>query len=136
MELKSIYVLLVLSMCTVLSGVQNSKLMDRLNKLEMTIFDENLCQNCTMEERIRYLELILKKLSIVNSADQSVNWSNNFAFALASAIMSFGFNLTVAVLRICYTNRVNRKFKRWEESEEQKFFRKLERMQFPPTADY
>ena len=50
--------------------------------------------------------------------------------------MSFSFNLTVAVLRICYTNRVNRKFKRWEESEELKFLRKLERMQFPSAADY
>ena len=61
------------------------------------------------------------KILAMNSADQSVNRSNNFAFTLASAITSFGFNLTVAVLGICYTNRVNRKFKRWEESEELKF---------------
>ena len=76
------------------------------------------------------------KISAMDSADQCVNWSNNFAFALASTVTSFGFNLTVSVLRICYTNRVNRKFKRWEESEELKFLRKLERMQFPPAADY
>ena len=72
----------------------------------------------------------------MTSVGQSVNWSNNFAFGLAGAIMSFGFNLTVTVLRICYTNRINKRFKRWEESEELKFLRKLERMQFPPTADY
>ena len=76
------------------------------------------------------------KISAMDLADQSVNWSNNFAFALASTITSFGFNLTVAVLRICYTNRVNRKFKSWEESEELKLLRKLERMQFSPAADY
>ena len=75
------------------------------------------------------------KISAMNSADQSVNRSNNFAFTLASAITSFCFNLTVVVLGICYTNRVN-KFKRWEESEELKFLRKLERMQFPLAADY
>ena len=76
------------------------------------------------------------KISAMNFADQSINWSNNFPFALASAITSFGFNLTVAVLGICYTNRVNRKFKSWEESEELKLLRKLERMQFSPAADY
>ena len=68
------------------------------------------------------------RILAMNSAGQSVNWSNNFAFALGSTIMSFGFILTVAVLRICYTNRVNRKFKSWEELEELKFVRKLERM--------
>ena len=44
--------------------------------------------------------------------------------------------MAVAVFGIWYTNKVNRKFKIWEESEELKFLRKLERMQFPPTADY
>ena len=43
---------------------------------------------------------------------QSVNWSNNFAFGLASAITSFGFNLVVAVLGICYTNQINKKIQK------------------------
>ena len=105
-------------------------------KLELNTFGENLCQNCTVVQRIKYLAIVLKKLLAMTSVGQSVNWSNNFAFGLAGAIMSFGFNLTVTVLRICYTNRINKRFKRWEESEELKFLRKLERMQFPPTADY
>ena len=61
------------------------------------------------------------KILAMNSACQSVNWSNYFAFGLAGAITNFGFNLIVAVLRIWYTNKVNRKFKKWEESEELKF---------------
>ena len=82
------------------------------------------------------MELVLKKTLGQNLACQSVNWPSNFAFSLASAVTNFGFNVAVAVFGIWYTNKVNRKFKIWEESEELKFLRKLERMQFPPTADY
>ena len=130
------YLLLVSFICVVPSNTQNSELIDKVDKLELSIFGKNPCQNCMVEQRIKYLELVLMKISAMNSTDQSVNWSNNFAFGLASTITSFSFNLTVAVLEICYTNRVNRKFKRWEESEELKFLRKMERMQFPPAADY
>ena len=80
------------------------------------------------------MELVLKKTLSQNSVCQSVNWPSNFAFSLASAVTNFGFN--VAVFGIWYTNKVNRKFKIWEESEELKFLRKLERMQFPPAVDY
>ena len=69
-------------------------------------------------------------------ACQSVSWPNNFPFSLASTVTNFGFNVAVAVFGIWYRNKVNRKFKIWEELEELKFLRKLERMQFPPTADY
>ena len=82
------------------------------------------------------MELVLKKTSEQDSACQSVNWPNNFAFSLASTVTNFVFNVAVALFRIWYTNKVNRKFKIWEELEELKFLRKLERMQFPPTADY
>ena len=81
------------------------------------------------------MELILKKTPGQNLACQSVNWPNNFAFSLARAITNFGFNVIVAVFGIWYTNKVNKKFKIWE-SEELKFLRRLERMQFPPAADY
>ena len=82
------------------------------------------------------MELVLKKTLGQNLACQSVNWPNNFAFSLASTVTNFGFNVAVAVFGIWYTNKVNRKFKIWEESEELKFLRKLERMQFPPAVDY
>ena len=82
------------------------------------------------------MELVSKKTPGQNSACQSVNWPSNFAFSLASAITNFGFNVAVAVFGIWYTNKVNRKFKIWEESEELKFLRKLKRMQFPPAVDY
>ena len=104
MELIIVYVLLVQSSCAVLSGAQNPKLMDKVENLEKAIFKENPCLNCTLEVRIEYLELFLKKFSTMDLVDQSVNWSNNFAFGLASAITSFSFNLLVAVLGICYTN--------------------------------
>ena len=136
MELIIVYILLVQSLCVVLSGIQNSKLMDKVENLEKAILKENPCLNCTLEVRIEYLELFLKKFSTMDLVDQSVNWSNNFAFGLASTITSFGFNLVVAVLGICYTNQINRKFKRWEESEELRFLQKLEKMQFPPPANY
>ena len=74
-----------------------------------------------VEQRLKYLEIVLKKISAMNLVGQSINWSNNFAFGLAGTIMSFGFNLAVTVLRICYTNRINKKFKIWEESEELNF---------------
>ena len=136
MELIIVYILLVQSLCAVLSSTQNSKSMDKVENLEKAIFKETPCLNCTLEVKIEYLELFVKKFLTMDSVDQSVNWSNNFAFGLASAITSFGFNLVVAVLGLCYTNQINRKFKEWEESEELRFLQKLERMQFPPTANY
>ena len=119
-------------MCVVGSDTQNSELLEKIEKLELSTFGENPCQNCMVEQRVKYLDIVLKKISV----GQSINWSNNFTFGLASAITSFGFNLAVTVLRIYYPNRINKKFKIWEESEELKFLRKLERIQFPPTADY
>ena len=137
MEFGNAYLLLAFTViCVVSSSAQNSELVDKIDQLELSVFGKNPCQNCTVEQQIKYLELVLMNILAMDLADQSVNWSNNFAFSLASAVMSFSFNLTVAVLGICYTNRVNRKFKRWEESEELKFLRQLERMQFPLTADY
>ena len=89
-----------------------------------------------VELQVKYLELVLKKTLDQNLACQSVNWPSNFAFSLASAVTNFGFNVAVAVFGIWYTNKVNKKFKIWEELEEMKFLRKLERMQFPPAVDY
>ena len=112
-------------MCVVASDAQNSKLLEKIEKLELSTFSKNPCQNCMVEQRVKYLEIVLKKILAINLMGQSVNWSNNFAFCLASAITYFGFNLAVTVLRIYYTNRINKKFKIWEE-----------RMQFPPAANY
>ena len=122
--------------CVVSSNTQNLELADKIDKLEVIVFGENPCQNCTVELQVKYLELVLMKTLGENSACQPVNWPNNFAFSLASVVTNFGFNVAVSVFGIWYTNKVNRKFKIWEESEELKFLRKLERMQFPPTADY
>ena len=122
MEFRNAYLLLIFTViCAVPSSAQNLELVDKIDKLELSVFGKNPCQNCMVEQQIKYFELVSMKISAMNLADQFVNWSNNFAFALASRIMSFSFNLTVAVLGICYTNRVNRKFKIWEESEELKF---------------
>ena len=73
-----------------------------------------------LEVRLKHLELLVEKLLAMNSADLSVNWLNNFAFGLASAVTSFGFNLVVALLGICYTYHINKKFKNWERVEEQR----------------
>ena len=121
MELIIVYILLVQSFCVVLSDAPNLKLMDRVEILEKAILKENPCLNCMLEVRIEYLELFVKTFLTIDLVDQSVNWSNNFAFGLAGTITSFSFNLVVAVLGICYTNQINRKFKRWEESEELRF---------------
>ena len=121
MESIIVYILLVQSFCVVLSDAPNSKLMDRIEILEKAILRENPCLNCMLEVRIEYLELFVKKFLTMDLVDQSVNWSNNFAFGLASAITSFSFNLAVAVFGICYTNQINRNFKRWEELEKLRF---------------
>ena len=74
--------------CVVPSSAQNLELVDKIDKLELSVFGKNPCQNCMVEQQIKYLELVLMKISAMDLADQSVNWSNNFAFALASRIMS------------------------------------------------
>ena len=51
------YILLVQSLCAVLSKAPNSKLMDRVEILEKAILKKNLYLNCTLEVRIEYLEL-------------------------------------------------------------------------------
>ena len=120
--------------CIVSSNTNNSELLDNTNKMELSVFGKNPCQNCMVQLWVKYLKLVLKKTSGQNLAYQSVNGPSNFAFSLVSAVTNFGFN--VAVFGIWYTNKVNRKFKIWEESEELKFLRKLERMQSPPAVDY
>ena len=129
--------LLIIStvICIVSSNTQNLDLLDNINKTEFSLFGENPCQNCMVELQVKYLELVLKKTSGQDLAYQSVNWPNNFAFSLASAVTNFVFNVAVALFGILYTNKVNRKFKIWEESEELKLLRKLEKMQFPPVWD-
>ena len=122
--------------CVFASNVQNSELLEKIEKLELSTFGKNPCQNCMVEQRVKYLDIVLKKILTINSVGQSANWSNNFALGLASTITYFGLNLAVTVLGIYYTNRINKKFKIWEELEELKLLRKLERMQFPPNADY
>ena len=89
-----------------------------------------------LEVRLRHLELLVEKLLAMNLADQSVNWLNNFAFGLASAVTGFGFNLVVALFGIYYTYCINKKFKNWERAEELRYQCRLERMQFPLTADH
>ena len=86
-----------------------------------------------LEVRIRHLELLVEKLLAMNSADLSVNY---FTFGLASAVTGFGFNLVVALLIICYTHHLNKRFKNWERVEELRYRCSLERMQFPLTVDH
>ena len=125
MEFMIIYLLLVQLFYMVSSDPPNSKL-----------YENSLCQNCTLEVRLRHLELLVEKLLAMNSADQSVNWLNNFAFGLASAVTGFGFNLVVALFGIYYTYRINKKFKNLERVEELRYQCRLERMQFPLAADH
>ena len=107
--------------CIVSSNMQNSELLDNINKMELSVFGKNPCQNCTVKLQVKYLELVLKKTSGQDLACQSVNWPNNFAFSLASTVTNFIFNVAVALFRIWYINKVKRKFKIWEESEELNF---------------
>ena len=116
-------------------GTQNSKLESEIKDLEMLVFWEIPCQNCTLDMRIKYLRLTLGKVLTADPLDCSDNWSQKFVFGLAGQVITFIFNVTIAVLRIYLSFWINKKFKRWEESEEIKLLCKLERMQFPPTAD-
>ena len=68
-----VYILLVQSFCVVFSNAPNSKLMDRVEILEKAILKENPCLNCTLEVRIEYLELFVKKFLTMDLVDQSVN---------------------------------------------------------------
>ena len=115
MEFMIIYMLLVQLFYVVSSDTPNSKLKNTVTVLEKAILKESPCLNCTLEVRIRYLELFAEKFSAVDLADQSMNWSNKFAFGLASAVTAFGFNLVVAVFGICYTHQSNKKFKKMGE---------------------
>ena len=125
----------VLPLCLALSSTQNSKLESEIKDLEMLVFQEIPCQNCTLDMRIKYLRLTLGKVLTADPLDCSGNWSQKFVFGLAGQVITFVFNVTIAVLGIYLSFQINKKFKRWEESEEIKLLCKLERMQFPPTAD-
>ena len=126
----------LLAICKCSSGNQNSKLLEHVTSLEMKVFGDSPCQNCMLNQRVEYLERVLESILAKDLVSQFVNWLNHFGFTLASAVTNFGFSLMVAVLRICYQFRTNKKFKKWEELEEIKFLHRLERMQFPPTTDY
>ena len=128
--------IVLLATCESSSGDQMSKLLECVISLEMKVFGHSPCQNCTLSQRVEYLERVLESILAKDSVNQLVNWPNHFGLALASVVTNFGFSIMVAVLRICYKFRTNKKFKKWEESEEIKFLCRLERMQFPPAADY
>ena len=130
-----VLLLFTVSLCTTYSDDQNSKLKSEINDLEMLVFWEIPCTNCSLDMQIKYLRLTLDKVLTTNSPDRSGNWSQKFVLGLAGQITGFVFNVILAVLGIYLSFRINKKFKKWEESEEIKFLRKLERMQFPPTAD-
>ena len=130
------FIMLVLLLCLALSGTQNSKLKLEIEDLEMLVFREIPCQNCMLDMRIKYLKLTLGKVLATDTLDCSDNWSKKFVFGLAGQVITFTFNVTIAVLRIYLSFQINKKFKKWEESEELKLLCKLERMQFPPTADF
>ena len=126
---------IVLPLCLALSSAQNSKLESEIKDLEMLVFREIPCQNCMLDMRIKYLRLTLDKVLTTDPLDCSGNWSQKFVLGLAGQVITFVFNVTIAVLGIYLSFQINKKFKRWEESEEIKLLRKLERMQFPPAAD-
>ena len=128
--------IIVLLLCLTLSSAQNSKLKLEIEDLEMLVFWEIPCQNCTLDMRIKYLRLTLGKVLAKDTSDHSDNWSKKFVFGLAGQVITFTFNVTIAVLRIYLSFWINKKFKKWEELEELKLLHKLERMQFPPTADF
>ena len=130
-----ILLFIVLPLCLALSDDQNSKLESEIKDLEILVFREIPCQNCTLDMRIKYLRLTLDKVLTADPLDHSGNWSQKFVFGLAGQVITFVFNVTIAVLRIYLSFQINKKFKRWEELEEIKLLRKLERMQFPPAAD-
>ena len=127
-----ILLLVILPLCTALSNDQNSKLESEIKDLEMLVFWEIPCQNCTLDMRIKYLRLTLDKVLTADSSDHSGNWSQKFVLGLAGQITGFVFNVIIAVLGIYLSFQINKKFKRWEEI---KILQKLERMQFPPAAD-
>ena len=54
--------------CVASSDIQNSELTDKIDELEIIVFGENPCQNCTVEFQVKYLELVLKKTLGQNSA--------------------------------------------------------------------
>ena len=89
-----------------------------------------------LNQRVEYLERVLENILAKDLVSQLINWPNLFGFTLASVVTNFDFSIMVAVLRICYQFRTNKKFQKWEQSEEIKFLCRLERMQFPPIADY
>ena len=125
----------IVPLCTTLSDDQNSKLKSEINDLEMLVFREIPCTNCSLDMRIKYLRLTLDKVLTTDSSDRSGNWSQKFVLGLAGQITGFVFNVILAVLGIYLSFWINKKFKRWEELEEIKILQKLERMQFPPTAE-
>ena len=108
----------VVSLCTTLSDDQNSKLKSEINDLEMLVFREIPWTNCSLDMRIKYLRLTLDKVLTTNSPDHSGNWSQKFVLGLAGQITGFIFNVILAVLGIYLSFQINKKFKRWEESEE------------------
>ena len=128
--------IIVLLLCLTLSGTQNSKLKSEIEDLEMLVFREIPCQNCTLDMRIKYLRPTLGKVLATDTSDCSDNWSKKFVFGLAGQVITFIFNVTIAVLGIYLSFQINKKFKKWEELEELKLLHKLERMQFPPAADF
>ena len=85
--------------------------------------------------RIKYLRLTLDKVLTPDSSDRSGNWSQKFVLGLAGQITGFAFNVIIAVFGIYLSFQINKKFKKWEESEEFKILQKLEQAQFPPAAD-
>ena len=122
-------------LCIALSSNHNSKLELEIKDLEMLVFWEIPCQNCMLDMRIKYLRLTLDKVLTADSSDCSGHWSQKFVLGLAGQVTAFAFNVTITVIGIYLSFRINKKFKKWEASEEIKILRKLERMQFPPAAD-
>ena len=51
MEFGNAYLLLVFTLiCVVPSSAQNLELIDEIDKLELSVFGKNPCQNCTVEQ--------------------------------------------------------------------------------------
>ena len=63
----------ILPLCTAFSDDQNSKLESEIKDLEMLVFWEIPCQNCTLDMRIKYLRLTLGKVLTADSSDRSGN---------------------------------------------------------------
>ena len=98
-----VLLLFTVSLCTTFSDDQNSKLKSEINDLEMLVFREIPCTNCSLDMWIKHLRLTLDKVLTTNSPDRSGNWFQKFVLGLAGQVTGFGFNVLLSALGIYFS---------------------------------